>query len=89
MSAEAPKKTDTGPQAKEAGQRYTVVFKPDTPDEVIEKSMEDVKKQGGTIHHKFDLMKGYAANLPTSFHAELKGHDQISFIEEDQEMRIQ
>ncbi|KAJ1929925.1 hypothetical protein IWQ60_000729 [Tieghemiomyces parasiticus] len=66
MSAEAPKKTDTGPQAKEAGQRYTVVFKPDTPDEVIEKSMEDVKKQ-----------------------AELKGHDQISFIEEDQEMRIQ
>ncbi|KAJ1985812.1 hypothetical protein H4R33_003748 [Dimargaris cristalligena] len=77
-------------QSNEEQGRFMVVFKPDTPDEVVKQSIADVEKQGGTIHHEFSsLMKGYSATLPTGFFAQLQGHEHVNFIEPDQTVTTQ
>ncbi|KAJ1967106.1 Ras GTPase activating protein ira2, partial [Dispira parvispora] len=57
-----------------------------TPNEIIKQSMEDVKKQGGEIHHEYTtLMRGYSATLPKGFMSQLQGSEHIQTIEPDAE----
>ncbi|KAI0809417.1 hypothetical protein GGR55DRAFT_649883 [Xylaria sp. FL0064] len=65
-------------------------FPRDTPDNVINRAMDDIRKAGGTITHEYKLLKGFAAKAPqkiiesvtewsTEYHA---------VIEEDQIVEI-
>ncbi|KAI1160036.1 hypothetical protein F5B18DRAFT_634233 [Nemania serpens] len=67
-----------------------MTFPQETPDSVVSRAMEDIRKAGGTITHEYKLLKGFAAKAPqkvlesvtawsTEYHA---------IIEEDQIVEI-
>ncbi|KAI1196543.1 hypothetical protein F5X97DRAFT_325375 [Nemania serpens] len=67
-----------------------MTFPQGTPDSVVSRAMEDIRKAGGTITHEYKLLKGFAAKAPqkiietvttwsTEYHA---------IIEEDQIVEI-
>ncbi|KKZ59180.1 hypothetical protein EMCG_05427 [[Emmonsia] crescens] len=67
-----------------------VTYPKDTPNSVIEQAMQAVKDAGGTITHKFELIKGFAATAPA---AVLEAVSALSeafrpWIEEDQIVTI-
>ncbi|KAI0541347.1 hypothetical protein GGR58DRAFT_498145 [Xylaria digitata] len=65
-------------------------FPQGTPDDVVGRAMDEIRKAGGTITHEYKLLKGFAAKAPqkiiesvttwsTEYHA---------VIEEDQVVEI-
>ncbi|KAI0032244.1 protease propeptide/inhibitor [Vararia minispora EC-137] len=73
--------------------KYIVVFKKGTPKDVIDKQIEDVKNQGGTITNRFDsILLGFSADMPANVVANLQNNLQsngIDYIEPDQVVTIQ
>ncbi|KAF7428135.1 hypothetical protein PC9H_007354 [Pleurotus ostreatus] len=49
--------------ADKSARRYIIVFKPHVTQEQIEDYISSVQKQGGTVTHRYDIIKGFAANL--------------------------
>ncbi|KND00483.1 uncharacterized protein SPPG_04799 [Spizellomyces punctatus DAOM BR117] len=67
--------------------KYIVVFKSDTPQEVINKAANDVEASGGTIGHRYDsVMKGFSATLPDNVLTTFQSHDKVDYIEADGEV---
>ncbi|KAI8913835.1 hypothetical protein PhCBS80983_g04375 [Powellomyces hirtus] len=66
---------------------YIVVFKPDTPDHVIEKAAKDVEASGGKIGHRYDsTMKGFSATVPDQVITTFQAHENLDYIEADGEV---
>ncbi|TPX60294.1 hypothetical protein PhCBS80983_g01867 [Powellomyces hirtus] len=63
---------------------YIVVFKPETPADVIEKAAKDVEASGGKIGHRYDsTMKGFSATMPEGLVSTFKAHKHLDYIEAD------
>jgi hypothetical protein len=79
------------------GQKVIVVFKNDAPEGVISSMIENVKNEGGSVEHRYDMrdrngkptFQGFAGTVPESLLTSLQGHAHIDYIEADQEVRIQ
>ncbi|KAI1293335.1 hypothetical protein F5Y03DRAFT_400002 [Xylaria venustula] len=41
-----------------------MTFPQETPDNVVSRAMDDIRKAGGTITHEYKLLKGFAAKAP-------------------------
>ncbi|KAI0202566.1 hypothetical protein F4808DRAFT_420583, partial [Astrocystis sublimbata] len=79
-----------GAFAVEAQKAIIMSFPQSTPDDVISRAMDDIRKAGGTITHEYKLLKGFAAKAPqkiietvTAWSTEYK-----ATIEEDQIVEI-
>ncbi|KAI8587983.1 hypothetical protein BDZ88DRAFT_211577 [Geranomyces variabilis] len=67
--------------------KYLVIFKPDTPDHVLEKAAKDVEAKGGSIGHRYDTtMKGFSATLPDEALTSFQAHEALDYIEADGEV---
>ncbi|KAI8923928.1 hypothetical protein BC831DRAFT_468468 [Entophlyctis helioformis] len=67
--------------------KYIVMFKADTPKDVIDKAADDVVKQGGTIGHRYDSsILGFAATMPDNLLTSLNTHAHVDVIEADGEV---
>ncbi|CAL1707098.1 unnamed protein product [Somion occarium] len=67
---------------------YIVAFKDHVSQAQIDKYIEDVKANGGSIGHKYDAaLKGFSAAIPTSYVQQLEAQGLqdgvIDFIEPD------
>ncbi|KAI1341814.1 hypothetical protein F5Y15DRAFT_348290 [Xylariaceae sp. FL0016] len=67
-----------------------VSFPSETPDDVVSRAMDDIRKAGGMITHEYQLIKGFAAKAPqkiiesvTAWSAEFN-----AVVEEDQVVEI-
>ncbi|KAL1924601.1 uncharacterized protein VTP21DRAFT_4255 [Calcarisporiella thermophila] len=64
--------------------KYIVVFKQDTPADVIEKAANDIKDKGGEIGHRYDsVLKGFSATVPDHHLGTLDAHEHVDYIESD------
>ena len=67
--------------------RFIVVFKKSTPPSKIDQSIKKVEADGGKITHRYDsVLLGYAAEIPDSLLASVKGTAEIDYIEADGEV---
>ncbi|KAJ3016729.1 hypothetical protein HKX48_003896 [Thoreauomyces humboldtii] len=67
--------------------KYIVIFKSDTPQDVIDKAAKDVEASGGKVGHKYDTtMKGFAATLPDQTLTTFQAHKNLDYIEADGEV---
>ncbi|KAL5039399.1 hypothetical protein BDV3_002993 [Batrachochytrium dendrobatidis] len=67
-----------------SGKSVIVMFKDDTPKDVIDKAAADVVKQGGVIGHRYhDTILGFSATMPANFINTLENHECVESIEAD------
>ncbi|CDZ98320.1 Proteinase inhibitor, propeptide [Phaffia rhodozyma] len=72
-------------------QNYIVTFKDSAKTEDIEAFYKDIEGQGSTVHkkkHDSSILKYASASLPENLASDLKSHDLIESIEEDQEVKV-
>ncbi|KAI1175776.1 hypothetical protein F4777DRAFT_304938 [Nemania sp. FL0916] len=53
-----------GAAAVDIQKAIIVSFPHVTPDDVVNRAMDDIRKAGGTITHEYKLLKGFAAKAP-------------------------
>ncbi|KAI0484351.1 hypothetical protein GGR56DRAFT_668929 [Xylariaceae sp. FL0804] len=53
-----------GALAVDVQKAVIVSFPNDTPDDVVSRAMNDIRKAGGMITHEYRLIKGFAAKAP-------------------------
>lgn len=69
---------------------FIVTFKKDTPQDVIDKHMEEAKSKGCTIGHVYKTTtKGYSVQVPDDAVNALSTHENIVAIEADGEVTTQ
>ncbi|KAJ3162664.1 hypothetical protein HDU86_003637 [Geranomyces michiganensis] len=67
--------------------KYIVIFKSDTPKEVIDQAAKDVEAKGGSIGHRYDTtMRGFSAQVPDGLLTTFKEHKNLDYIEADGEV---
>ncbi|KAJ8077551.1 hypothetical protein PM082_001983 [Marasmius tenuissimus] len=66
-------------------QNFIVVFKSGTSQEEIDKHADSINKNGGEVHHRHSLLKGFSASIPESQLQQLQSlqGDVIDYIEPD------
>ncbi|ORX50644.1 hypothetical protein BCR36DRAFT_583229 [Piromyces finnis] len=63
---------------------YIVCFKEGTANDIIEKAIEDVEKQGGEIKHRYNTtMLGFSAKLPDQVLTTMVNSNDVDFVEAD------
>ncbi|KAI8582311.1 hypothetical protein K450DRAFT_228376 [Umbelopsis ramanniana AG] len=69
---------------------FIVTFKRDTPQDVIDKHMEEAKSKGCKINHVYKTTtKGYSVEVPDDAVNSLSMHENIVAIEADGEVTTQ
>ncbi|KAL2267445.1 hypothetical protein VTJ83DRAFT_4722 [Remersonia thermophila] len=68
---------------------YIVTLKPDATPEQVEQVKKQAVEQGGTIGHEYSLIKGFQVIFPEGAVHVLESHEQVEFVEQDQEVRTQ
>ncbi|KAI3635486.1 hypothetical protein MIR68_006124 [Amoeboaphelidium protococcarum] len=69
---------------------YIVVFKQGTAKNTIEQAVDQVKKEGGKIGHRYDsVLLGFSCEIPEQLTDSLKSLEGVDYVEEDQVMTIQ
>ncbi|GAP88956.1 putative proteinase propeptide protein [Rosellinia necatrix] len=65
-------------------------FPHETPDDVVSRAMDDIRKAGGTITHEYKLLKGFAAKAPQKILETVTAwsSEYNAVIEEDQVVQI-
>ncbi|KAH8160620.1 hypothetical protein CIB48_g7622 [Xylaria polymorpha] len=65
-------------------------FPQGTPDDVVNRAKEEVRKAGGTITHEYKLLKGFAAKAPQKIIESVTAwsSEYHAVIEEDQIVEI-
>ncbi|KAJ8514458.1 hypothetical protein ONZ45_g8003 [Pleurotus djamor] len=63
--------------------RYIVLFKPHVSIEEIKQYAEEIKRSGGRITHTYDIIKGFAAEIPEPHLASLQSLQSVDSIELD------
>ncbi|KAI0414923.1 hypothetical protein EKO27_g11221 [Xylaria grammica] len=65
-------------------------FPKGTPDDVVNRAMDDIRKAGGTITHEYKLLKGFAAKAPQKIIETVTtwSSEYHAVIEEDQVVQI-
>ncbi|KAI0856326.1 hypothetical protein F4860DRAFT_418625 [Xylaria cubensis] len=65
-------------------------FPSETPDDVVSRAMDDIRKAGGTITHEYKLLKGFAAKAPQKIIESVTtwSSEYHAVIEEDQVVEI-
>ncbi|KAI0518277.1 hypothetical protein F5B22DRAFT_600636 [Xylaria bambusicola] len=65
-------------------------FPQSTPDNIVNKAMEEIRNAGGTITHEYKLLKGFAAKAPQKILETVTAwsSEYNAVIEEDQVMKI-
>jgi Peptidase inhibitor I9 len=72
------------------GSTFLVTFKKDTPQDVIDKHMEEAKSKGCKINHVYKTtVKGYSVVVPDDAVNALSTHENIVAIEADGEVTTQ
>lgn len=72
------------------GSNFIVTFKKDTPQDVIDKHIEEAKSKGCTIKHVYKTsLKGYSVSVPDDAVNALSAHEQVDAIEADGEVTTQ
>ncbi|KAI1820539.1 hypothetical protein F4861DRAFT_542806 [Xylaria intraflava] len=67
-----------------------VTFPSETPDNVVSRAMDDIRKAGGIITHEYKLLKGFAAKAPQKVLETVTAwsSEYHAVIEEDQVVEI-
>ncbi|KAI0406931.1 hypothetical protein F4802DRAFT_60357 [Xylaria palmicola] len=67
-----------------------MTFPQGTPDSVVSRAMDDIRKAGGTITHEYKLLKGFAAKAPQKIIETVNAwsSEYHAVIEEDQIVEI-
>jgi len=60
---------------------FIVVFKDGVTKDQVKKYADDVNSKGGSVTQQWDIINGFAANIPESFLSSLQGDDCIKYIE--------
>ncbi|KUI68994.1 hypothetical protein VM1G_11543 [Cytospora mali] len=68
---------------------YIVRCNPDATPEQIEAAKEHAVKQGGTIGHTYNLIKGFSVSFPEGSVVTLESNEHIKEVELDGEVKTQ
>ncbi|KAK3398568.1 hypothetical protein B0T20DRAFT_411505 [Sordaria brevicollis] len=68
---------------------YIVSLKDNASDAEIQKTKDDVVKQGGKIGHEYTLIKAFQAIYPDDVVHSLDNHEHVKGVEADQEVKTQ
>ncbi|KXJ97028.1 hypothetical protein Micbo1qcDRAFT_229788 [Microdochium bolleyi] len=83
----------SGALAVDAPSKNVIVSFPfDTPSNVVDNAMDEIRKAGGIITHEYKLIKGFAAKAPAKIFETTMSVWQSEFnavVEEDQVMTTQ
>ncbi|KAJ3107370.1 hypothetical protein HDU97_004252 [Phlyctochytrium planicorne] len=63
--------------------RYIVVFKDNAAKSSVDDILDKLKKVGGKIVHKYDLINGIAIESPISFSKTIGALPSVDYVEED------
>ncbi|KAI0878524.1 hypothetical protein GGS24DRAFT_443220 [Hypoxylon argillaceum] len=65
-------------------------FPQGTPDEIVNRAMDEIRKAGGTVTHEYKLLKGFAAKAPQKIIESVTtwSSEYHAVIEEDQIVEI-
>ncbi|GME94457.1 unnamed protein product [[Candida] boidinii] len=66
---------------------FIITLKEHTTDPAVASFKKAVEGLGGEIQHEYSLIKGFSVKLPSVHFPELKKHQDVATIEEDQEVR--
>ncbi|KAI0799120.1 hypothetical protein GGR55DRAFT_684305 [Xylaria sp. FL0064] len=68
---------------------YIVTCKEDASPEQVAEAKKHAQDQGGKITHEYNLIKGFAVEIPDDTVNTLESHPHIKGVEKDQEVKTQ
>ncbi|KAI0425558.1 hypothetical protein F5Y09DRAFT_321478 [Xylaria sp. FL1042] len=68
---------------------YIVTCKDDATPEQVAQAKQHAKDQGGKITHEYNLIKGFAVEIPDGTVSSLDAHPSVKGVEKDQEVKTQ
>ncbi|KAG5362166.1 hypothetical protein CJU90_4857 [Yarrowia sp. C11] len=69
-------------------QKYIILLKEDSDAATIKDVKDKVSSIGGKVTHEYDLINGFAADIPTDHVSTFEADPNIKSIEKDQEVSI-
>lgn len=71
--------------AATTGEPYIVMFRKGTSSATIDSVADGVVKAGGSIKHRYSLIKGFAATIPFTYLRVVQSHEEVANVERDAE----
>ncbi|KAI1297985.1 hypothetical protein F5Y03DRAFT_368897 [Xylaria venustula] len=68
---------------------YIVTLKDDASADDVAAAKKHAQDQGGKITHEYNLIKGFAVEIPDDAVTTLDSHPSVKGVEKDQEVRTQ